>query len=97
MNVLVIATTGIAPYDTGKAFANDELLTVREGLKALTINGAWQLGIEKERGSIKVGKYADFVVLDTNFLNYQGSELETIHNTKILNTYFEGEKVYTSK
>lgn len=80
MNVLEIATTGIAPQDTGKAFGNDELLTVREGLKALTINGAWQLGLEKERGSIKVGKYADFVVLDKNILDYEGEQLRTIHD-----------------
>ena len=97
MNVLEIATTGIAPYDTGKAFANDELLTVREGLKALTINGAWQLGLEKERGSIKVGKYADFVVLDKNILDYEGEKLCTIHDVKIINTYFEGENVYTAQ
>ena len=30
-----------------EAFAVNELLTVREGLKALTLNGAWQLGLEK--------------------------------------------------
>ena len=97
MNVLEIATTGIAPYDTGKAFANDELLTVREGLKALIINGAWQLGLEKERGSIKVGKYADFVVLDKNILDYEGEKLCTIHDVKIINTYFEGKNVYTAQ
>lgn len=96
MNVLEVATTGILPGDDSEAFAPNELLTVREGLKALTINGAWQLGLEKERGSIKVGKYADFVVLDKNILNYQGEELRTIGNTKIVNTYFEGKKVYSA-
>lgn len=97
MNVIEIATTGKAYNNDAEPFAVQELISVRQALKALTIDGAWLLGLENERGSIKVGKYADFVVLDTNFLNYQGSELETIHNTKILNTYFEGEKVYTSK
>ena len=96
MNVIEVATTGKAYNNTADAFAVQELLSVKQALKALTIDGAWLLGLENERGSIKVGKYADFVVLDTNFLNYQGSELNTIHNAKILNTYFEGEKVYTN-
>ncbi|MCQ2800611.1 MAG: amidohydrolase family protein [Bacilli bacterium] len=97
LNVLEISTTGQAPDGIAEPFAVDELLSVKEALKALTINGAWQLGLESERGSIKVGKYADFVVLDTNILNYEGAQLRTIHNAKILNTYFEGENVYTAK
>lgn len=97
MNVIQVAVTGIDPQDNGPAFAENELLTVRQALKALTINGAWQLGIEKERGSIKVGKFADFVILDQNFLDYEGEQLRSISNTKILNVYFEGEKVYTIK
>ena len=95
MNVLHVAVTGTVPQDRTHPFAKEELLTVREGLKALTINGAWQLGLEKERGSVKVGKYADFVLLDKNILEYEGEELLSIADTKILNTYFEGEKVYS--
>lgn len=97
MNIIEVATTGITPGDGADPFAKDELLTVEEALKALTINGAWQLGLENERGSIKEGKYADFVILDTNFLNYEGEQLRTIHNAKILNTYFEGQEVYSAK
>ena len=97
MNVLEVAVTGITPGENSPSFAKDELLTVKEGLQALTINGAWQLGLEKERGSVKVGKYADFVILDKNILNYKGKELRTIGDTKILNTYFEGENVYSAK
>lgn len=97
MNVLEVSVTGIVPNDTDQPFNEDELLTVKEGLQALTINGAWQLGLEEERGSIKVGKFADFVILDKNILDYEGEQLRTIHETKILNTYFEGEKVYTAQ
>ena len=97
MNVLQVATTGVTPNDTAQPFAVNELLTVREGLKALTINGAWQLGLEKERGSILEGKYADFVILDKNILDYKGKQLNTIGDTKILNTYFEGENVYSAQ
>ncbi|MBQ0098123.1 MAG: amidohydrolase family protein [Oscillospiraceae bacterium] len=95
MNVLEVATTGIMPEDSAKPYAEKELISVREGLEALTINGAWQLGLENERGSVKVGKYADFVILDKNILDYQGEQLRTIHNTQILSTYFEGKPAYT--
>lgn len=97
MNVVEVATTGQAYNNDAAPFAPQELLSVKQALKALTIDGAWLLGLENERGSIKVGKYADFVVLDTNFLHFEGAQLRTIHNAKILNTYFEGEKVYTAK
>ena len=97
VNVIEIATTGKDFNSDADPFAVEELLNVKQTLKALTIDGAWLIGLENERGSIKVGKYADFVVLDTNFLNYQGKELETIHNAKVMNTYFEGEKVYEAK
>lgn len=97
LNVIEIATTGKVPDTTGQAFAPEELISVEDALKALTINGAWQLGLENERGSIKEGKYADFLIIDTNFLGYTGEKCRTIHNAKILNTYFEGERVYSLK
>lgn len=36
-------------------------------LDMASINPATNIGVASERGSIKVGKYADFVVLDQNF------------------------------
>jgi 5-methylthioadenosine/S-adenosylhomocysteine deaminase len=39
-------------------------------LEMATINGAKALGIEKELGSIEVGKIADLVLLDCNKPNY---------------------------
>ena len=40
-------------------------LAVREALAATTLNAAWTLGLHHERGSLEVGKRADFVLLDT--------------------------------
>ena len=39
-------------------------LSVREALAAATLNAAWTLGLEHDRGSIEVGKRADVLVLD---------------------------------
>lgn len=45
-------------------------MTPLEIFKGVTINGAKALGKESEVGSLEVGKKADFVVYDTNNLNY---------------------------
>lgn len=94
-NIIEVATTGQAPgYNNIRPFNASELLTIKQVLDCLTINGARQLGIDDKTGSIKVGKNADFVILDTNFLDYEGEDLRKIHNTKITSLYFEGKEVY---
>ncbi len=39
-------------------------LNTREALAAVTLNAAWTLGLEADRGSIEIGKRADLVLLD---------------------------------
>lgn len=92
-NIIEVATTGIAPNYDNKPFNTSELLTVREALECLTINGAKQLGIDDKSGSIKIGKNADFLIIDTNFLDFEGDDLRKIHESKIKDVYFEGKKV----
>ncbi len=41
-------------------------LSPREALAAVTLNAAWTLGLEHDRGSIEVGKRADLVLLDAS-------------------------------
>lgn len=62
-------------------------------LRSLTIEGAYQMGVEETRGSIAVGKYADFILIDKDVLNCPAEEL---HETKVLKTFFEGRCVYDS-
>ena len=95
MNIIEVAVTGIEPEQDFRPFNPSELVSVRQALNCMTINGAKQLGIEDKCGSITIGKNADFVILDTNFLDYEGEQLRTIHNAKILEVYFEGRNVYT--
>ncbi len=91
--IMEIAVTG-QMYMDGKltpAFWTDELISREQALQALTINGAYQMHAENERGSIKVGKYADFVLADKDVLTCPVAE---IHNTQVVTTYFEGKQVY---
>jgi imidazolonepropionase len=39
-------------------------LSTREALAACTLNAAWTLGLERERGSLELGKRGDLVLLD---------------------------------
>ncbi len=71
--------------------AEDEYLTVEEMLDVLTINGAKQFDFEDERGSIEVGKYADFISIDKDITTCEKTD---IHNGKVDLVYFEGNEVY---
>ena len=62
-----------------------------EALKAITSYAAYQYHEETEKGTIAVGKYADFVVLDKNPLETDREELADI---KVLMTLKENEVIY---
>jgi predicted amidohydrolase YtcJ len=62
------------------------------GLKAMTLWAAYQHFEEKTKGSIEVGKLADFVILDANPLTIDRAKLADI---AVLETIKEGATVYT--
>lgn len=64
-------------------------MTNMQALKAATMNGAEYLGMEKELGSIKIGKLADLIIIDGNPLeNIQESEnvIYTMINGRLYDT-----------
>ena len=67
-------------------------MTREQALQALTINVAKQMFLENERGSIRTGKYADFLLVNKDVLSCPVKE---IHNAKTAATYFEGKKVFS--
>ena len=94
-NIIGVAVNGICPeFPDAVPFNPAELLTVAQTLRCLTINGAISLGLQEERGSIEVGKYADFVVLDKDILEQEKTNKKDIFSTKVASTWFEGQKVY---
>lgn len=69
----------------------DERITPQEGLRALTIDAAYQYGEEADKGSLEVGKLADLVVLDRNPTKVRVDDIKTI---KVVETFKEGASVY---
>jgi predicted amidohydrolase YtcJ len=56
-----------------------------------TINAAYENHLEKETGSVEVGKLADLAVLDRNLFELPAQE---IHNVRVLRTLLEGKTVW---
>lgn len=93
--IMQIACTGVlvndevncpVPFDTKECVRNRA-----DFLRSLTIEGAYETYREKERGSILPGKYADFIIIDKDVLT---CDVNDIHETKVLKTFFEGKCVY---
>lgn len=78
-------------YDTETWDAEECAKDRKDFLRSLTIEGAYQMYCEKTRGSIAVGKYADFIIINQDVLSCKEDNL---HNTKVVRTYFEGTQVY---
>lgn len=51
---------------SGKLIGAGQRISVMQALRAMTIDAAWQVFQEKNRGSIEPGKFADLVVLSGN-------------------------------
>jgi predicted amidohydrolase YtcJ len=77
-----------------RGFQMENALSRTEALKGMTVWAAKANFEEKEKGSIEVGKYADFVILDKDIMKVTGSELP---NVKVIKTYINGVKVYEKK
>ncbi len=72
----------------------NERATVPEMIKSFTLNGAYTMNKEKETGSLKVGKYADFIVINKNILEIPVHE---IVSAKVIKVFSEGTLIYEAK
>jgi predicted amidohydrolase YtcJ len=69
-------------------------LSRQEALKGMTIWAALSNFEENEKGSLEIGKFADFVITDKDIMKVKENELLS---TKVQYTYINGEKVYSAE
>ena len=74
-----------------KGFQMEDALTREEALRGMTIWAAYFNFEENEKGSIEVGKFADFTILDKDIMRVDEKELP---DTKVVATFINGEMVY---
>jgi predicted amidohydrolase YtcJ len=75
-----------------KGWFPEQRITVQEAIEAYTLTAAYAAFLEKELGSLEVGKLADLVVLSRDIL--AEAEREQIANTEVLITMVGGRVVY---
>lgn len=75
----------------GRVWNPEEALSRQEALWGVTLWSAEQLGEEKYLGSIEVGKEADLIVLDRDYMTIPADDIK---NIKVLLTMVGGRVVY---
>ena len=76
---------------SGKVLGESQRATVMEGIRAITIDAAYQFFEEDAKGSIEVGKRADLVILDKNPLKIDPMEIKDI---VVLETIKDGKTIF---
>ena len=76
---------------SGRVMGAEECVAPLEALEAITIDGARMYGEEATKGSIEVGKLADFAILSANPLTVPPATIKTI---RIAETIKEGKTVW---
>lgn len=75
-------------------FQMENALSKQDALRGMTIWAAKSVFEENTKGSIEVGKQADFVVLPTDLMS---ASADSIYKTKVIYTYVNGERVYPKR
>jgi predicted amidohydrolase YtcJ len=89
----VLAATVTRRTRSGDILGPNQRVDVITALKAMTIWPAWQHFEEKTKGSLEVGKLADFVVLSKD---PTAVDPETLASLKIAETIKEGVSIYAA-
>ncbi|WP_114853860.1 amidohydrolase [Brachybacterium sp. YJGR34] len=92
INPLLLLWSSVARTSTGGVVLGEgERITPLEGLRALTINAAYEHFTEDDRGSIEVGKLADLAVLSADPLRVSTDEIRDI---RVLRTLKRGVTIH---
>jgi len=65
-----------------------------EALKMFTYNGAYSIFQENQKGTLEIGKAADFIVLSDDILSIPHNEIK---NITVISTYKSGKLLYTKE
>ena len=76
---------------TGNVLGVEQCISVEQAIRSYTINGAWQDHQDNVRGSIEVGKLADFTIIGDDILSIDPNR---IHEIPVLYTIVDGKIVY---
>lgn len=79
------------PRWSDEALYPDQRITRKEAIRFYTIDSAYAIRSETEKGSLEAGKLADFIVLDRDILT---CPVDDILETRVLETWLGGRKVY---
>lgn len=77
---------------SGTVWGPNQRVTIDEALQIATINGAYASYEENVKGSIAPGKYADFVVLESD---PRQADPDQIKNIRVMRTVVGGETVFS--
>ncbi len=84
---------GLANPET-PAWVLDQLLTAEQGLRAVTVDAAWALGDEANRGHLAVGTYGDVTILSRDVTSGSPDE---IRSTEVVATIVGGATVFCAE
>ncbi|WP_283635883.1 amidohydrolase [Aquaticitalea lipolytica] len=83
-----VARQDLEQYPEG-GYQMENALTREETLKGMTIWAAYSNFEENEKGSIEAGKFADFIILDTDIMTVDAHQ---IPNIKVVKTFVDGKE-----
>jgi len=75
----------------GGQLGTKECITLHEGIRSMTLNGAYMTEEEEIKGSLELGKLADLVILDRNLMKIN---IDSIKDIQVIRTIVDGETVY---
>ncbi|MEP6686838.1 MAG: amidohydrolase [Gemmatimonadales bacterium] len=92
LDAIEVGLTHRDPGDTVHApWHPVERVDLRTMIALYTINAAWAHHLDRETGSIEVGKLADLIVLDRNLFDVAPAR---IHEARVVRTLLEGRTVW---
>jgi predicted amidohydrolase YtcJ len=81
-------------YKPENGFKKEEAISIQDAIKGFTIWAAFGCFEEKEKGSLEVGKFADFIIFDNDIVT---TETKNIFKLQPIQTWINGEKVFEKK